>query len=45
MAKLLKIDQQRMSKLECGPNFPSLTTLTKICEKLDVSSDYLLDIE
>lgn len=43
MAKLLGISQQAYSTYELGINEPSLSSLVKIADILEVSTDYLLD--
>ena len=43
LSEMINIDIRQYSRIETGKGFPSLTTLDKICEVLDVSPAYLFD--
>ena len=42
LAELLDISNNHMSSIETGKQKPSMDTFIKICEKLQVTPDYLL---
>ena len=37
------MSQETISAFECGRSNPSVSTLLKLCDELDVSADFLLD--
>jgi len=41
-ARYLGIDLRTYTRYESGERFPSITTLTKMADLFDVSTDYLL---
>lgn len=45
VASRIPISQSNYSKIELGIVIPDANTLKRICEILQVSSDYLLDIQ
>lgn len=44
MAKFLGIKQQQYARYEKGINVMPVTYLPKICEKLNISADYILGL-
>ena len=44
LAEELGLSQQQYSRYEIGKYPMPLETFTKVCEKLDISADYLLDL-
>lgn len=44
IAKAVGISKSAMSQIEKGTVIPSMQTLCKLCQLLDVSSDYLLGL-
>lgn len=44
LAEELGIPQQQYSRYEIGKYPMPLETFTKVCEKLNISADYLLDL-
>lgn len=45
IAALVPMKQSNYSKIECGHQEPNLTQLRQLCKILEVSSDYLLEID
>ena len=43
LSEKINIDIRQYSRIETGKGFPSLATLEKICEILDISPAYLFD--
>lgn len=44
LASFCNVTKQSISDFKKGKSFPSIETLFKICQFLDVSSDYLLGL-
>lgn len=44
LAEALGLSQQQYSRYEIGKYPMPLETFTKVCEKLEISADYLLDL-
>ena len=43
LSEMINIDIRQYSRIETGKGFPSLATLDKICDTLDINPAYLFD--